>query len=88
MVTIDDPASVTLFNASEMMEMELANIPMINLTADNKILTTIPVTLDNIPYFALVPGFSVFLSFINNLINKFVMFSPSFLVKFSKRILL
>ena len=77
MVTIDEPASVTLFNASEMIEMELANIPMTNFTADSRILTTIPVILESIPYLALVSGFSTFLSFINNFINKFVMFSPS-----------
>ena len=58
-----------------MIEMELANIPMINFTADNRILTTIPVILESIPYFALASGFSVFLSFINSFINKFVIFT-------------
>ena len=61
-----------LFNASDIIEIEFAIIPITSFTIESKILTTIPVALESIPYFPLVFKLPTSLSFMNNFINKFV----------------
>lgn len=58
-----------LFNASDIIEIEFAIIPITSFTIESKILTTIPVALESIPYFPLVFKLPTSLSFMNNFIN-------------------
>ena len=72
-VTTDEPASVTLFKASEIIDIEFETMPTINFNIESNIFTIIPVTLETIPYFPRTSMFFIFsLSFINKLINKLV----------------
>ena len=73
-VITDEPASVILFKPSEIIDIEFEITPITTFTIDNIKFTIIPVILDKVPYFVLTFVSFTFLSFMNKLINKFVIF--------------
>ena len=60
-VTIDDPASERLLNASATIEIDAVNTPAANLPANKKRFKTIPTAPLKTPYFARTCGDEVFL---------------------------